>query len=61
MKSQDRATSNYQFTGGYPTPETVRKAYDDPDYCRAVRAYKFFSRRSRSKARGAATSSKARC
>ena len=26
MKSQDRATSNYEFTGGYPTPETIRKA-----------------------------------
>jgi len=33
MKSQDRATSNYEFTGGgYPTPETVQKAYDDADY-----------------------------
>ena len=34
--------SNYEFTGGYPTPDTIRKAYDDADYCRAVQAYKFF-------------------
>ena len=34
--------ATYEFTGGYPTPETIRKAYDDADYCRAVQAYKFF-------------------
>jgi hypothetical protein len=32
----------YDFKGGYPTPETVRKAYDDADLARAVQAYKFF-------------------
>jgi hypothetical protein len=43
MKSQDRATSNYEFTGGgYPTPETVQKAYDDADYCRAVQPISSF-------------------
>jgi hypothetical protein len=30
--------ATYEFTGGYPTPETIRKAYDDADYCRAGRA-----------------------
>jgi hypothetical protein len=34
--------SNYEFTGGDPTPDTVRRAYDGADYCRAVQAYKFF-------------------
>ncbi|WNH47245.1 DUF1254 domain-containing protein [Stenotrophomonas aracearum] len=34
--------SNYEFVGGYPTPETVRNAYDDADLARAVQAYKFF-------------------
>ncbi|HEV2566566.1 MAG TPA: DUF1254 domain-containing protein [Microvirga sp.] len=32
----------YEFKGGYPTPETVRKAYDDADLSRAIQAYKFF-------------------
>jgi hypothetical protein len=32
----------YEFKGGYPTPETVQKAYDDADLTRAVQAYKFF-------------------
>jgi hypothetical protein len=36
------STGHYEFVGGYPTPETVQKAYDDADYCRAVQAYKFF-------------------
>jgi hypothetical protein len=22
--------ATYEFTGGYPTPETIRKAYDAP-------------------------------
>jgi hypothetical protein len=33
---------NYEFVGGYPTPETVRRAYDDADLNRAVSAYRFF-------------------
>jgi hypothetical protein len=32
----------YEFKGGYPTPETVQRAYDDADLARAVQAYKFF-------------------
>ncbi len=34
--------SPYQFQGGYPTAETVQRAYDDADLARAVQAYKFF-------------------
>ena len=33
---------DYQFKGGYPTPETIRQAYDDADLARAIQAYKFF-------------------
>src|ERR1700709_2140717 len=32
----------YEFKGGYPTPETILKAYDDADLSRAIQAYKFF-------------------
>ena len=32
----------YRFEGGYPTPETVQRAYDDADLARAIQAYKFF-------------------
>ncbi|HYP85354.1 DUF1254 domain-containing protein [Variovorax sp.] len=32
----------YQFKGGFPTPATVRKAYDDADLTRAIQTYKFF-------------------
>lgn len=32
----------YEFAGGYPTPETVRRAYDEADLNRAVQAYRFF-------------------
>lgn len=32
----------YDFEGGYPTSESVRRAYDDADLARAVEAYKFF-------------------
>lgn len=35
-------TTQYEFKGGYPTPETVQKAYDDGDLARAIEAYKFF-------------------
>jgi hypothetical protein len=31
-----------KFERGYPTPETVEKAYDDADLNRAVQAYRFF-------------------
>jgi hypothetical protein len=32
----------YEFVGGFPTPETVRRAYDDADLNRAIQAYRFF-------------------
>jgi hypothetical protein len=32
----------YTFKGGYPTPETVQKAYDDADLNRAIQAYRVF-------------------
>jgi hypothetical protein len=34
--------AEYEFVGGYPTPDTIRKAYDDADLNRAIEAYKFF-------------------
>lgn len=34
--------TDYGFRGGYPTAQTVRKAYDDADLVRAIQAYKFF-------------------
>ena len=35
-------SGSYEFAGGYPTPETVRRAYDEADLNRAVQAYRFF-------------------
>jgi hypothetical protein len=32
----------YEFEGGFPTPETVARGYDDADLNRAVQAYRFF-------------------
>lgn len=32
----------YVFNGGYPTPETIQRAYDDADLNRAVQCYRFF-------------------
>jgi hypothetical protein len=37
-----QSSSGYEFKGGYPTSETIQKAYDDADLSRAVEAYKFF-------------------
>src|SRR5262249_13260017 len=34
--------SGYAFKGGFPTAETIQKAYDDADLNRAVQAYRFF-------------------
>jgi len=34
--------SEYVFEGGYPTSETVQRAYDDADLNRAVQAYRLF-------------------
>ncbi|MBO9519786.1 MAG: DUF1254 domain-containing protein [Porphyrobacter sp.] len=36
------ATERYAIEGGFPTEETIRRAYDDADLARAVEAYKFF-------------------
>jgi hypothetical protein len=36
------ADTEYAFAGGYPTPATVQRAYDDADLNRAVQAYRFF-------------------
>ena len=33
---------DYVFRGGYPTANTIRKAYEDADLNRAIHAYKFF-------------------
>jgi hypothetical protein len=40
--AQAASPSGYEFKGGYPTPETIQKAYDDADLSRAIEAYKFF-------------------
>ncbi|MBK0402509.1 DUF1254 domain-containing protein [Adhaeribacter sp. BT258] len=32
----------YNFSNGYPTDATAKKAYDDSDLIRAIQAYKFF-------------------
>lgn len=32
----------YTFINGYPTSETIQRAYDDADLNRAIQAYKFF-------------------
>src|SRR4051795_10425472 len=37
-----QSDTGYEFKGGYPTPETIQKAYDDADLSRAIQAYKFF-------------------
>src|SRR6476661_8480107 len=34
--------SRYEFVGGFPTGETVRRVYDEIDLNRAVSAYRFF-------------------
>lgn len=33
--------ASYRFERGFPTAETVQRAYDDADDCRAVQAYEF--------------------
>ena len=32
----------YAFVGGYPTPDTIRRAYDEADLNRALQCYRFF-------------------
>ncbi|HEY4286634.1 MAG TPA: DUF1254 domain-containing protein [Puia sp.] len=40
--SANVGSAGYQFVGGYPTSETIRRAYDDADLNRAIQAYRFF-------------------
>lgn len=40
--AQTAELGGYEFKGGFPTPETIQKAYDDADLNRAITAYKFF-------------------
>ena len=35
-------TADHAFTGGYPAPKTVQRAYDEADLNRAILAYRFF-------------------
>lgn len=39
---EDSETDGYAIEGGFPTPETIQRAYDDADLARAIEAYKFF-------------------
>jgi hypothetical protein len=34
--------SDDAFVGGFPTPETIERAYDEADLNRAVQSYRFF-------------------
>jgi hypothetical protein len=34
--------NRYEFNGGYPTDETIQRAYDEADLNRAIMAYRFF-------------------
>src|ERR1700744_4466128 len=36
------SVDGYEFERGFPTAETVGRAYDDADLVRAVTAYRFF-------------------
>lgn len=36
------AAQEFEFKGGYPTPETVQKASEETDLNRAIHAYRFF-------------------
>lgn len=42
MATTTRAATEYNFKGGYPTAETIRKADDEADFQRAVTAYRFW-------------------
>lgn len=42
MSTPTQTPGPYVFEGGFPTPETVQRAYDDADLNRAVQAYRFF-------------------
>src|ERR1700744_5305715 len=36
------SSADYKFLNGYPTAETVQKAYDEADLNRAIQVYRFF-------------------
>jgi hypothetical protein len=36
------SSAAYKFNGGYPSPHTVQRAYDEADLNRAIMAYRFF-------------------
>lgn len=40
--SAPQSTGAYDIQGGFPSAETIRRAYDDADLARAIEAYKFF-------------------
>src|SRR5689334_2682635 len=43
MMDQRASTGDaYEVKGGYPTPETVQRVYDQADLNRAIEAYRFF-------------------
>ena len=42
MSTAFGAARDYEFEGGFPTPETSRRAFDDADLVRAITAYRFF-------------------
>ncbi len=42
MAGSSPGVDRYEFVGGFPTPETARRAHDEADFNRAVQAYRFF-------------------
>src|SRR5215510_14930659 len=42
MATKTSAATEYNFKGGYPAAETIRKASDETDFQRAVTAYRFW-------------------
>jgi hypothetical protein len=39
---EEQMTAGYEFDGGFPTPGTVQRAYDEADLNRAVQCYRLF-------------------
>src|SRR5262245_14712811 len=44
VQAQDKPTArtSYKFDRGFPTADTIKRAYDDADLNRAIQAYRFF-------------------
>jgi hypothetical protein len=42
MDKRASTGDEYEFKGGYPTPETVQRVYDEADLNRVIEAYRFF-------------------